>query len=123
MPAKVVDASIAAALFFHEPREQEAARLLGAADLYAPTLLPYELESVARRKIVKHPALRSPIEKALDIALTADITLVEVLHRKIPALALETGLTTYDASYLQISRLLGLPLVTFDERLRKAADR
>ena len=30
---------------------------------------------------------------------------------------LETGLTTYDASYLYLARTPGIPLVTFDERL------
>ena len=30
---------------------------------------------------------------------------------------LETGLTTYDASYLYLARSLGVPLLTFDGRL------
>ncbi len=36
-------------------------------------------------------------------------------------LALETGLTVYDASYLYLSRNLGMELITFDRRLREAA--
>ena len=36
-------------------------------------------------------------------------------------LALRKGITTYDASYLYLADILGLPLATFDERLRAAA--
>ncbi len=35
-------------------------------------------------------------------------------------LALQTGLTTYDAAYLYLARSLGIPLVTFDEQLQTA---
>ena len=38
------------------------------------------------------------------------------------ALAVETGLSTYDASYLHLSQVMDAPLVTFDGRLRRAAD-
>ena len=32
---------------------------------------------------------------------------------------METGLTTYDARYLYLARVLDLPLVTFDRRLQE----
>ena len=50
MPAKVVDASVLAAVAFGEPRTDEAAALLLGADLYAPDLLPYEMASIALKK-------------------------------------------------------------------------
>jgi predicted nucleic acid-binding protein len=37
------------------------------------------------------------------------------------ALAIEYGLTAYDASYLWLARSLGAPLVTFDAQLGDAA--
>ncbi len=37
------------------------------------------------------------------------------------SLAREYGLSSYDASYLDLAMRLGLPLATSDERLRKAA--
>ena len=40
---------------------------------------------------------------------------------EILVLALETGLTTYDASYLYLSRSLGADLVTFDEQLQRVS--
>lgn len=39
------------------------------------------------------------------------------------ALALLSDLTVYDASYLWLARAKGLPLVTLDQRLARAAER
>ncbi|MFQ6029538.1 MAG: type II toxin-antitoxin system VapC family toxin [Dehalococcoidia bacterium] len=120
MPGKVVDASVLGALIFNEPRAAEAASLLNDSDLYAPTLLAYELASVARKKILLYPEQREALLQALEIALALDITWVEVDHPAVARLALETNLTTYDASYLYLSRHLNFPLATFDERLGAA---
>jgi predicted nucleic acid-binding protein len=56
----------------------------------------------------------------LEIALSMNIHWVEVDHSVVLRAALETGLTAYDASYLYVARVMSLPLVTFDERLRAA---
>jgi predicted nucleic acid-binding protein len=120
MPAKVVDASVLGALLFGEHRAQEAFSLLQGADLYAPTLLHYELASIARKKSLRYPRQREKLMAALRLGLSLDLHSVEVDHEVALRLALETGLTTYDASYLMLARSLGVPLVTFDERLRQA---
>ena len=117
MPAKVLDASVLGALIFGEPRAKEALSLLEGAELYAPPLLAYELTSVARKKALKYPQLRERISEALEIGLSLDINWTEVDHLEVLKLALETGLTTYDASYLYLARSLGVPLLTFDGRL------
>jgi len=121
MPAKVLDASVLGALIFGEPRAKEALSLLEGAELYAPPLLAYELTSVARKKALKYPQLRERISEALEIGLSLDINWTEVDHLEVSRLALETGLTTYDASYLYLARSLGVPLLTFDERLAAKA--
>jgi predicted nucleic acid-binding protein len=69
MAVKVVDASVMAALAFGEPRADEAARLLSGAELCAPDLLPYELASVALKKVRRYPALASLIAAALEAVL------------------------------------------------------
>lgn len=51
-------------------------------------------------------------------ATTADRVLPDVL-----ALARRTGLSSYDAAYLDLAGRLGLPLATLDEQLRRAAER
>ena len=119
MPAKVVDASVLGALIFGEPRAGEAAALLEGADLYAPGLMAYELTHIAQKKSVQFPDRLNAFQEALEAALRMDIRWSDVRQSAVLRLALETGLTTYDACYLYLSRLLGAELATFDERLRR----
>ena len=115
--AKVVDASVLGALVFSEPRAGEAAALLEGAELYAPKLMAFELTHIGQKKSAQFPAQINAIQEALDIALLMDIRWLDVSHMGVLRLALETGLTTYDASYLYLSRLLGADLATFDDKL------
>ncbi|GBD12132.1 tRNA(fMet)-specific endonuclease VapC [bacterium HR24] len=121
MPAKVVDASVLAAIAFGEPRGGEARALVEGCDLVAPPLLAYELTSVARKKALHYPSERDRILAVLQDALSLDIRWEEVEHPAVLDLALATGLTAYDATYLFLARSLGLPLATLDERLRRHA--
>jgi predicted nucleic acid-binding protein len=121
MPAKVLVVSVLGALIFGEPRAKEALSLLEGAGLCAPPLLACELTSVARKKALRYPQLRERIFQALEIGLSLDINWTEVDHLEVLRLALETGLTTYDASYLYLARSLGVPLLTFDARLAEEA--
>ena len=98
MAASVADASVLAALVFDEPRRPEAEALLRDADLYEPTLLPYELASVARKKIVLDPSQEPAILRALELVATVPFKWVVVDQRESVRLAMETRLTTYDAA-------------------------
>ena len=121
MPGKVVDASLLAAYAFKEDRFEEAQVLLRDADLYAPTLLSYELTNTACKKARIYPTLSESLTTGLDMALALDIQLVQVPHQPVLFLALETGLSAYDASYLYLARSLAIPLLTFDTQLAAAA--
>lgn len=121
MPGKVVDASVLGAVAFGEPRANEARSLIAGADLYEPVLLAYELASIARKKIGLYPDQKDVILLALEESLGMAIHWVDLVHPTVVDLALETGLTTYDASYLYSARFLGMPLVTFDRKLSSFA--
>lgn len=121
MPGKVVDASVVAAVVFGEPRAAEAVELLRGAELYAPALLAYELTSVARRKALRYPERAEAVARALELGLALNIRWLAVDHGAVLRLALREELSTYDASYLYLARSLGLPLVTFDQRLAARA--
>lgn len=121
IPGRVLDASVVAAWCYDEPHAREAAAIIEGAELYAPTLLAYELTNVARKKAGAYPERLNALTEALQTALAIPIHWVEVDHTAVLRLALNGGLTTYDASYLYLARTLGVPLATFDQRLARAA--
>ena len=118
----VVDASALAAVVFGEPGADEVARCLDGAAVFAPDLLAFELASVARKKLRRHPERAEEILRALWAALDRrrGIEWRAVDHGDVVLLALRTGLTPYDASYLWLAGSLGADLVTLDERLAAA---
>ena len=67
-----------------------------------------------------NPQQLDTILEAVVQALGLEIHWRDVDHPQVLALALETGLTTYDSSYLYLARALDLPLVTFDRPLLAA---
>jgi len=121
MPVRVVGASVLGAWCFRESQAPEALSLIEGAQLHAPVLLAYELTSIARRKAVAYPDQVNALAEALQTALSLDIDWRGVAHDAVFRLALQAGLTAYDASYLYLARALGASLATFDRRLGRAA--
>ena len=121
MPDRVVDASVLVAWCFREPRALEAFGLLQDSDIYAPSILAYELASIARKKTLAHPESLDVLREALETALALPIRWSNVDHGAVLRLALDAGLTTYDASYLFLARVFGVSLATFDQQLSRVA--
>lgn len=120
----VVDASAIGALVFGEPQAETIAAHLGEHTLAAPALIWFELASIALKKIKSYPGERLHILRALTLARSLAVRTADVDHREIIALSEQTGLTTYDASYLWLARELSGKLMTLDQKLaRVAADR
>ncbi|MBM3147305.1 MAG: type II toxin-antitoxin system VapC family toxin [Actinobacteria bacterium] len=57
------------------------------------------------------------------LPLRIEATAVDRVLPDVLALGRRTGLSSYDAAYLELAGRLGLPLATLDERLRRAAGR
>jgi predicted nucleic acid-binding protein len=122
MAVKVVDASALSALLFGEPEGEAVALSLEEGRLVAPALLDYELANVCVMKCRRHPAQRQALIEAFGYRTRLSIEALTIDHDAARALAEETGLTAYDASYLWLSRTLGAELVTLDRRLQAAAN-
>lgn len=120
-PLVVCDASAVVALLVDGGADGRwAARVLGGADLAAPTMLPFEVDNVLRRlelagRLTTDQAAQAHVD-LLD--LPVELWPHELLARR--AWALRSSLTTYDASYVALAELLDLPLVTADGRLARA---
>lgn len=120
MAVKIVDASAIAALLFGEPDAAEVATRLSGATLAAPALLPFEIASVCLKKMRRYPEQREALLVAHRLLSQMSISQTDVDLSEILNLAEQTGLTSYDASYLWLARRLNAELVTLDKQLARA---
>ena len=118
---RVIDASAVAALTFNEPGADGVAERLVGAPLVAPGLLSFELANVCIKKLRRHPDQGPELNAAFRRRNRLGVEKMAVDHVGVLELAIETGLSAYDASYLWLARDLGAELVTLDRRLARAA--
>lgn len=125
----VIDASFALALALEESASMEVRRLVDewvtrGEELYAPSLMGYELAGVLRSKVHRHLVLEADARAALDLLLALPISLLQTadLHVLAFEIAGELGLSTsYDAHYLALAEVLQADLWTLDERFADRA--
>ena len=121
---------MAVAWYLPDENDDYAAKLLDRIEdsrLIVPPIWPVEtanaLLSAERRGRLSREATDSSIDSLrslpIEVALESDLASMP----SVVALARESGLSAYDASYLRTALGLGLPLATLDERLRSAARR
>jgi len=84
-------------------------------------LIDYELANIAAVKAKRQPAEVAAILAGFHVALTLPITRLPVPANEVGLLAIETGLTAYDASYLWLSRSRDAELITLDRSLVRLA--
>jgi predicted nucleic acid-binding protein len=116
----VVDASAIAAVLFQEADGDTVQAHVQDDTLIAPHLIDYELMNVGlvkiRRGIGNELLIRSMLSKVPFLRIRR----VSVSTDAIIPLALQTGLSGYDAAYLWLARSLDVELVTLDRKLASA---
>ncbi len=117
MPDKVVDASALAAVAFAEPGADAVIDEIDGHRLHAPTLVVFELMNVAWNRSRKQPAASALFLEALEVLEGLGLRFRGINQEEVVRLGLATGLSAYDASYLWLSRVLDMPLVTLDRKL------
>jgi predicted nucleic acid-binding protein len=126
----VLDCSVAMAWIFADEDDPYAASVrdrLAADTAVVPSIWPLEVGNalvVAERhkRVSRAEALRFlELLRQLPIDVDATPTLTSV--EGVLQLAHETGLSVYDAAYLELSATHGLPLATLDKGLRTATRR
>lgn len=120
--AVVVDASALGAIAFGEPEGPTLAAHLEGETLLAPALIDFELMNLAVTKVRRRPETIDKILISLAAALMVPIARVTVPGPEVFALALSTGLTAYDASYLWLAWSRDLELVTLDRALLRLTE-
>lgn len=118
----VVDASLVVAMLADSgPVGEWATAHASGARLAAPDLMPYEAGNILRRHV-----LAGILDASAATLAHGDLTALSVDLCPYAALAeraweLRDNLTIYDAAYAALAELLGLPLLTIDARLARAA--
>lgn len=128
MSSFVLDTSVTMSWFFEDeatPTSMEVLDALRNSQALVPSLWPLEVANVllvAERRGRTNEARSSrfvALLNSLPIVVdssTADQALATTLH-----LGRQFGLSSYDASYLELAMREGCPLATQDEKLRSAA--
>jgi predicted nucleic acid-binding protein len=124
----VLDASVTLAWCFEDERAGYAMRVLdelSGGEAIVSSLWPIEVTNGLASALRQQ---RMDLEGAAEArnTLAALPIVVEPVDRRrafedVPRLARAHGLTTYDASYLEVAVRLGIPLATLDRALARAA--
>ncbi len=117
-PPMVIDCSALAGIVFQEPWKDEALQRISGRTLHAPSLLNYEITSVALKKMRRG---ETHAADGLEQAMGTDVELHDINLQEVCELALRYQLSAYDAAYLWLAAEIKAPLATFDEKLGAAA--
>lgn len=124
MSVFIVDASVVIKWFVPEVHSDAARQLLQTTDQYlAPDLLFPEVGNVIWKKVRRDElSPRQGRDLALDISKVAVETVpARSLFEDACDMAIATGLTVYDATYVALAARLETKMITADERLVRTA--
>ena len=124
----VLDCSVTMAWIFDDEDDPLAAAVRDRLDgdvALAPSIWPLEvgnalLVAERRERVSRAEALRF-LEVLRQLPIDVDATEAMVALDRALQIARETGVTAYDASYLELAARFGVPLATLDRRLAAAA--
>jgi predicted nucleic acid-binding protein len=126
----VVDNSIVMAWCFEDEANAYADAILeclNKREAVVPAIWPLEAGNVLavaeRKRRLDKASVTRFLELLGQLPLSYEPESANRMLRDVLDLAREYGLSTYDASYLDLAMRLGLPLATRDEALLKAAKR
>ena len=125
----VVDASVAVSWCFPDEDDVYATRvrdLLKEVDAVAPAIWAVEIANAMvnghRRARIDDADLVRAVEVLGDLPIAeAPISVAEAIGA-VARIAIGSGLSSYDASYVYLAMREGVPLATLDAKLRAAAE-
>jgi len=97
-----------------------AADVLTGANLFAPTLMPFECANVVRRQELSGAVSTDQAAQAHADLLDLSVELwpYEVLANRV--WNLRSNLSCYDAAYVALAEILDTSLITLDHRIERA---
>jgi predicted nucleic acid-binding protein len=126
----VVDASLMVAWLLDEPEHalaEDLDKLLDRETLVVPSHWPIEVGNALlvniRRQRVRPSQLQELMQECATLAILVEPSFQLERIGLLARLAVEHGLTLYDAAYIQIAIEKSIPLGTLDRPMRVAAQR
>lgn len=123
----VLDSSVALAWVLPDERNMDADELLErliAEGAVVPPIWPLEIGNVLlvalRRGRLQQKEFEMIVDRLSRLPIEVDIGATDHALAGVVLVAAQLGLTTYDASYLDLAQRRSLPLATLDKRLRTA---
>jgi predicted nucleic acid-binding protein len=130
LTAFVLDCSVAMSWFFEDEISsagQEAFQALRDSEALVPAIWPFEIGNslaVAERRRRCTPADSASFLRLLSsLPIRVEAAPTGRAMDTVLSVARESGLSAYDAAYLDLAMREGLPLSTHDKRLRDASQR
>jgi predicted nucleic acid-binding protein len=124
----VVDNSVVMSWCFHDGNNSYPNAVLDhltEAGALVPSIWPLEVVNVLlvaeRRKFLKETDSVQFIRLLLQLPIRVEYQSAESVLKDVLWLARAQGLSSYDASYLDLAMKKNLPLATLDKRMMKAA--
>ncbi|SCK55070.1 Predicted nucleic acid-binding protein, contains PIN domain [Variovorax sp. HW608] len=131
MTAFVLDASVTAAWLLPDEANEHTRRLYALmrrdeVEPQAPNLWQWECANIIANGVRRGRIPQAAVEGLWSVleAVRHRVELHEMAppqHKASLAIAMDSGLSSYDAGYLWLARSLNLPLATFDRKLADAA--
>jgi len=131
MTAFVMDASVTAAWLLPDQASEHTRRLYAAirrdeVEPQAPNAWQWECANILANGVRSGRIPSSAVEGLWSVldAISHRVDLHELApaqHKAVLAVAIDAGVSQYDAGYLWLARSLDLPLATFDPQLIQAA--
>jgi predicted nucleic acid-binding protein len=124
----VLDASVALAWCFPDEKAALAQRVAGmfkqGDTAIAPSFWPHEVLNALlageKRKRISGTLVRSFLHDLGVLPIALEQLPAEAVFGRIQPLSREHGLTAYDAAYLELANVSGVPLATLDDDLIRA---
>ncbi|GAA1965640.1 PIN domain-containing protein [Kitasatospora viridis] len=95
-------------------------RVAEAGDVYAPTLLDYEIQSALLGMHRGGKLTEKEVERAIAAYRMLPIAKLDTLPFWDRVRKLHANLSTYDAQYVALAEALGVPLITSDARIERS---
>jgi predicted nucleic acid-binding protein len=122
IPPVVMDASAVIAILLDPTgKGEEVYQAVRDSELLAPTVLPYEVFNVLRRRWSAGMLSEGDAQRALDAFEELEIDLWQWLTLRDRVWGLKGSITTYDAAYIALTQLLDCPLITANAKLAAVA--